>query len=76
MIRMWGCKLRLKVPEVIELAKKFVSQQAGFNFPKILEVKSDEPKSQWTIIIDVGLFTPLRKEVVIDDKDGNVIGFK
>jgi len=68
--------LRLKVPEVVELAKNFTSQQAGFNFPKLLEVKSDESKSQWTVILDVGLFIPLRKEVVIDDKDGNVIGFK
>jgi len=65
----------LKISEVIGIARKFVREQAGYNYLKVLEVKTDEPNSQWIVIGDVGLFNVLKKKITIDDRDGNVIAY-
>ena len=68
--------MRLKILDVIEIAKKFIREQAEYSYFRVLEVKADEPNSRWIVIVDAGLFTIIKKEVTIDDRDGNVIGFK
>ena len=68
--------MRLKVSETVEAAKKFVREEAGHIYFKVLEVNADEPNSRWIVIVDVGMWAIVKKEVIIDDRDGNVIGFK
>ena len=68
--------MNLKVAQVIGFATKFLREYAGFAYLRVMEVKADEENSQWIVIIDVGLFKVLKKEITIDDSDGNVIGYK
>lgn len=68
--------MRLKVSEVVEAVKKFVREQGGYVSFRLIDVKADEPNSQWIVIVDVGLWAITKKEITIDDSDGNVIGYK
>ncbi len=67
--------MRLNVNEVIEIAKRFLRNQAGHTTVKIEDVDADKEEGDWTVIADVGFLDTDLKEVVIDDSDGNVISY-
>ncbi len=67
--------MRLKVDEVIDLAKKFLRGQAGHDTIKIESVDADKKKGEWVVLADVGFLTYDVKQVVIDDTDGNVLSY-
>jgi len=71
-----GIQLRLQASEVIQAAKKFVREQTGYQYFTVLEVKADDANSRWLVYMDVGLFTLVKKEIIVDDKDGNIIGYR
>lgn len=69
-------KLRLKVTEVIEIAKKFIRQEAEYSFFRVLNVRTEPSKSQWIVTVDVGMWVVTQKVVVVDDEDGNIIEYR
>jgi hypothetical protein len=68
--------MRLKVNDVIEIAKKFLREQAEHTTVKIESVDTDKDKKEWIVKADVGFLSYDLKEVVIDDNDGNVISYQ
>jgi hypothetical protein len=71
-----GIQLRLQVSEVIQATKKFMTEQTGYQYFTVVEVKADEAKFRWLVYVDVGLFGVRKKEIIVDDKDGNIIGYR
>ncbi len=67
--------MRLKVNEVIEIAKKFLRTEAEHDTVKIESVDADKKKNEWIVIADVGFLSYDPKQVVIDDTDGNVLSY-
>ncbi len=67
--------MRLNVDSVIEIAKRFLRNQAGHGSIKIEDVEADKDEGEWTVIADVGFLDRDLKQVVIDDNDGNVLSY-
>lgn len=60
--------------EVIGVAKKFLREDAGYERVTISSVVALEPDSKWKVIAEIS--GPDKKELLIDDKDGNVVSYK
>ncbi len=67
--------MNLNTNKVIEIAKKFLREQAGHDTVRIESVEADKKENEWVVIADVGFLSEDYKEVVIDDNDGNVISY-
>lgn len=66
----------MTISEVIGVTKKFLKEDAGYDRVTISSVVGMEPDSKWKVIADIGGIGPDRKEVLVDDKDGNVVSYK
>ncbi len=68
--------MRMSVSEVVEIAKKFVRSQAGYSSVEIASVDALTQQGRWKVLADVGLFATMRKELIIDDSDGNILSYR
>jgi hypothetical protein len=68
--------LRMSIAEVIGVAKKFLREDAGYDRMTISSVVAMEPDSKWKVIAEISGIAPQKKEVIVDDKDGNVVSYK
>lgn len=66
----------MRVSDVVSVARSFVTQQTGLAYSIIESVDALEKESRWRVIVNVTLFGKTLKEVLIDDNDGNVIGYR
>jgi hypothetical protein len=64
------------VSEVIAIAKKFLTEEAGFDKVRVSSVVGVEAESNWRVNVDIGLPTNDKKELIVDDKDGKIISYK
>jgi ribosomal protein L21 len=71
-----GTALKMSVSEVIEIAKRFLVQEAGFDSVKISSVVAIEGEASWKVTAEIGQPTTDRKEIVVDDRDGKIISYK
>ncbi|MBM3896918.1 MAG: hypothetical protein FJ358_00075 [Thaumarchaeota archaeon] len=62
--------MRMKISDVVSVAKDFIIKQTGHSFVSISSVDADDKNERWTVIADVGVVLPEKKEVIVDDKDG------
>ena len=67
--------LRMSMAEVMGVAKRFLREDAGYEKVTISSVVAIEPDSKWKVIAESSIGTD-KKEIVIDDKDGNVVSYK
>jgi hypothetical protein len=66
----------MSISDVIGVTRKFLKEDAGYDKVTISSVVAIEPDSKWKVIADITGLGPERKEVVVDDKDGNVVSYK
>ena len=68
--------MRMSITEVIGVTKKFLKEDAGYDRVTISSVVAIEPDSKWKVIAEISGIGPDKKEVLVDDKDGNVVSYK
>ncbi len=66
----------MSITEVIGAARKFLRDDAGFEKVTISSVVAVEPDSKWKVIADISGIGPDKKELVVDDKDGNIVSYR
>ena len=62
--------------EVVDRAMEFVRDKAGYPFAQLKKATLDETRSEWEVLVDVGVLGADIKKVTIDDRDGRVVGFE
>lgn len=68
--------MRMSISDVIGVTKKFLREDAGYDKVTISSAVAMEPDSKWRVIADITGIGPERKEIIVDDKDGNVVSYK
>ena len=68
--------MRLSVTEVIDITKKFLKEEAGFNAIRISSAVAVEGESNWKVIADLGQPVSDKKEIIVDDRDGKIISYR
>ena len=66
----------MSVSEVIGVTRRFLKEDAGYDKVTVSSVVAIEPDSKWKVIAEISGIGPDRKEVVVDDKDGNIVSYK
>jgi len=66
----------MSVSEVIAMTKKFLKDEAGFEFIRVSSVVAIEGESNWKVIAEIGQPTTDRKEIIVDDRDGKIVSYK
>ena len=66
----------MSISDVITATRKFLREDAGYERVTISSVVAIEPDSKWKVIAEISGIGPDRKEIVVDDKDGNVVSYK
>ncbi len=66
----------MSITEVIGATRKFMREDAGYEKVAISSVVAIEPDSKWKVIAEIPGIAPDRKEVLVDDRDGNVVSYK
>jgi hypothetical protein len=69
-------KMRMSISEVINVTRKFLKEDAGYDKLTISSVVAVEPDSKWKVIAEISGIGPDKREVIVDDKDGNVVSYK
>ena len=62
--------------EVVDRAMEFVRTKAGYPFSQLKKATLDETRSEWEVLVDVGVLGADIKKVTIADRDGRVVGFE
>ena len=68
--------MRMSINEVIEATRKFLREDAGYEKVTISSAVAIEPDSKWKVVAEISGIGPERKEIIVDDKDGNVVSYK
>ncbi len=66
----------MSISEVIAAVKKFLKDDAGYEKMTISSVVAIEPDSKWKVIAEISGIAPDKKEVIVDDRDGNIVSYK
>jgi len=66
----------MSINEVIEATRKFLREDAGYEKVTISSAVAIEPDSKWKVVAEISGIGPERKEIIVDDKDGNVVSYK
>ena len=66
----------MSITDVIGATKKFLREDAGYEKVTISSVVAIEPDSKWKVIAEISGIKPEMKEVIVDDRDGNVVSYK
>ncbi len=68
--------MKMTITEVIGTVRKFLKEDAGYDKLTISSVVAIEPDSKWRVIAEIAGIGPDKKEVIVDDRDGNVVSYK
>ncbi len=68
--------MRMSISEVIAAVKKFLKDDAGYEGMTISSVVAIEPDSKWKVVAEMSGIAPDKKEVIVDDRDGNIVSYK
>jgi hypothetical protein len=66
----------MSITEVIGATMKFLREDAGYDKLTISSAIAIEPDSKWKVIAEIAGIAPEKKEIVVDDKDGNIVSYK
>ena len=67
--------LNHSVSEVIETVKRFLTEE-GFENVRVTSAVAIEGEAQWKITAEIGQPVRDKKEVIINDRDGQIISYK
>jgi len=66
----------MSVSEVIAATKKFLKEDAGYDSVRISSAVAIEGESNWKVLVEIGQPTTDRKEIIVDDRDGNIVSYR
>lgn len=66
----------MSAPDVMALARKFLRDEEECEDPRLTSVEAIEPDSKWKVLANVGEVGVVRRELVIDDRDGKIVSYK
>jgi len=66
----------MNVSDVIAVAKKFITEEAGYSAVSISSLEADQNSQKWKVLVDIGGVSTSHKEVVVDDRDGKIISYR
>lgn len=66
----------MSISDVIGVARRFLRDDAGYEKVAISSVVAIEPDSKWRVIAEISGIGPDKKELIVDDKDGNIVSYK
>lgn len=68
--------MRMSITDVIGATRKFLRDDAGYEKVTISSVVAIEPDSKWKVIAEISGIAPEKKEIVVDDRDGNIVSYR
>jgi hypothetical protein len=68
--------MRVSIRDVIGVTRKFLSEGAGYEKATISSAVAIEPHSKWRVIAEGAGIGPDRREIIVDDKDANIVSYK
>jgi len=68
--------MKLTIAEASEIARRFAISSMGRDYAVIESIEPIEANKQWRVVVNVGIGSPVMKEVIIDDETRNVVSFK
>ncbi len=68
--------MRMSITEVIGVTKKFLREDAGYERVTVSSVVAVESDSKWKVVAEISGMSSEKKELLVDDKDGNIISYK
>jgi hypothetical protein len=67
--------LRLVLGDVAKIANEFLAANTGYTRPHIESI-TQFSETTWQVVVDVGTNNVNLKDVIVNDRDGNVISYK
>ena len=67
--------MNLSVSEAIAVAKKFLAEER-FDNVRIISAIAIEGEAEWKITAEIGQPTRDKKEIVVNDRDGQIISYR
>ena len=67
--------MNLSVSQVIDTAKRFLRDE-GFEHVLVTSAVAQEGEAQWKVTADIGQPARDKKEIIINDRDGQIISYK
>jgi hypothetical protein len=65
--------LNLAVSEAINVVKKFLTEEEGFEDIRITSAVLIEGEAEWKVTADIGQPARDKKEIIVNDRDGKII---
>ena len=67
--------MNLSVSQAIGVVKKFLLEE-GFDNVRITSAVAIEGEAEWKVTADIGQPARDRKEIIVNDRDGQIISYK
>ena len=67
--------MNLSVSEVIGIVKRFLAEE-GFENVRITSAIAIEGEAEWKVTAEIGQPVRDKKEIIINDRDGQIISYK
>jgi hypothetical protein len=67
--------LNLSVSQAITIVKRFLAEE-GFEGARVTSAIAIEGEAEWKITAEVGQPVRDKKEIIINDRDGQIISYK
>jgi len=67
--------LNISVAQAIAIVKEFLSDE-GFDSVRITSAVAIEGEAEWKVTAEVGQPARDRKEIIVNDRDGQIISYK
>jgi len=68
--------MKMSVSDVMGIARKFLTEEAGFDVVRVASVVGVEGELHWRVVAEVGQPATDKKEIIVDDRDGKIISYK
>ena len=65
----------LSVSQAIAVVKKFLADE-GFERVKVISAIAIEGEAQWRVMVEIGQPVSDKKEIIVNDRDGQIISYK
>jgi len=67
--------MNLSVSQAIATVKQFLAEE-GFETVRVTSAIAIEGEAQWKVTAEIGQPTRDKKEVIVNDRDGQIISYK
>ena len=70
-----GGAMNLSVSQAIATVKKFLAEE-GFESVRVTSAVAIEGEAQWKVTAEIGQPATDRKEIIVNDRDGQIISYR